>query len=108
MKLTRSQIKFWFISKSVDDQHNVMYIDLRGRRTKTGKRLYLRKKEHMRALTNAATLVSALAVHAMVKQHNITWREDPGLQPSFPPMLYGTSFPRPVPISEIGLLCITP
>ena len=41
----------------------------------TGRTLQVRKKEHMRALTNSDAMTSALAEHAMDTIHKIAWED---------------------------------
>ena len=41
----------------------------------TGRTLKVRKKEHMRALTNSDAMTSALAEHAMDTMHKIAWED---------------------------------
>ena len=41
----------------------------------TGRTLQIRKKEHIRALTNSDAMTSALAEHAMDTIHKIAWED---------------------------------
>ena len=43
--------------------------------SQTGRTLQVRRKEHLRALTNADPQTSALAEHALAYHHDIAWNE---------------------------------